>query len=168
MKKKRNFIALAILVAILALGIGYAAITKELTITGTLNATVDNSNFVVEFTAADEGQGIVADSAQFDGMNASFTVDGTKMTTKDNTATATFTITNETTTAVALKAQLSKATIQGVENSKFTVSATDLSSTTLAPGETADVTVTVTLNETPTEAISNEVVTIKYIATAVQ
>lgn len=167
MKKKRTYVTLALIIAILMLGVGYAAVTKELTITGTLNATVDNSQFNVEFTKADKAVNLTG-TPTASGTSATFTVDGSNMKTKGDTASVEFTITNNTTTAVNLSAKLSAANIQQAENSKFTVTATDLSGKTLKPGETATTTVTVKLNETPIEAITDESVTIKYTATAVQ
>ena len=167
MKKKRIYVTLALIIAILMLGVGYAAVTKELTINGTLNATVDNSQFVVEFTKADKAVNLTG-TPTTSGISATFTVDGSKMKTKGNTASVEFTITNNTDESVNLSATLSAANIQQAADSKFTVTATDLSSKTLAPGASTTTTVTVTLNETPIEAIANESVTIKYTATAVQ
>ena len=166
MKKKRIYVTLALIIAILMLGVGYAAITKELTINGTLNATVDNSQFVVEFTEAGNLAKISGDPV-INGLNASFVVDGSQMKTKGDTASVTFTIENKTSTTVNLSANLSSATVTN-NNDEFTVTASDLSGTTLKPGETATTTVTVVLDETPTESISNKTVTIKYTATAVQ
>jgi cytochrome c oxidase assembly protein Cox11 len=168
MNKKRNIVTLAVIIAILMLGVGYASVTKTLTINGKLNATVDDTKFVVAFTKVSNSTNIVSDSATVNGLSASFTVDGSKMTTKGDQATVTYEIKNETTEAVNLKAQLSAANIATAENSKFEVTATDLSGETLAPGATTTATITVTLKETPTVAITDEVVTITYTATAVQ
>lgn len=53
MKKKKTFIGLALIIAVLVLGVGYAAISnKTLTINGSLSATANNENFNVEFTGA--------------------------------------------------------------------------------------------------------------------
>lgn len=168
MKNKRTFATLAVIIAVLVLGVGYAAVTKDLTITGTLNATVDDSQFVVEFTEADNLTNING-TPETNGLSATFVVDGSNMKTKGDQATVTFTIKNNTNTTVGLSAQLSDATITNTNtSSKFVVDASDLSSKTLAPEAETTTTITVTLNETPTEAISNETVTIKYTATAVQ
>ena len=167
MKKKRTFITLAVLIAVLVLGVGYAAVSKNLVITGTLNATVDTSNFVVEFTKAENAVNLTG-TPSASGTSATFVVDGSKMKTKGDTASVVFTITNNTTDTVNLSAQLSDAVIDQIDNSKFTVTASDLSGEVLAPGDTATTTVTVTLKETPIEAISNETVTVTYTATAVQ
>ena len=166
MKKKRTYVTLALIIAILMLGVGYAAVTKTLTINGTLNATVDDSQFVVEFTKAD-GLTKISGAPEINGLNASFVVDGSQMKTKGDTASVTFTITNNTTTAVGLSADLSDATVTN-NNAEFTVTASNPSDKILAPGESATTTVTVVLNETPTEAISNKTVTINYTATAIQ
>ena len=167
MKKKRTFITLAVLIAVLVLGVGYAAVTKDLVITGTLNATVDNTKFVVAFTKADKAVNLTG-TPSASGLAASFVVDGSKMTTKGATASVEFTITNNTTTDVNLSAELSDAVIDQIDGSKFIVTASDLSGETLAPGASTTTTVTVALKETPIEAISNETVTVTYTATAVQ
>lgn len=50
MKKRKTFLTVALLAGILALGIGYAAITGQaLFIEGTASATADEANFKVGF-----------------------------------------------------------------------------------------------------------------------
>ena len=53
MKKKNTFLGVALLIAVLVLGIGYALTINGLNVTGTATATEDGSNFKVIFTAAD-------------------------------------------------------------------------------------------------------------------
>lgn len=51
MKKRNLFISMFLLVSILFLGIGYAALTNNLTINGSLSATKNDENLNVEFVA---------------------------------------------------------------------------------------------------------------------
>ena len=53
MKKKNTFLGVALLIAVLVLGIGYALTINGLKVTGTATAKEDGSNFNVIFTAAD-------------------------------------------------------------------------------------------------------------------
>lgn len=53
MKKKKTFIGLALIIAVLVLGVGYAAISSiKFEIKANVQATADNANFKVEFTDA--------------------------------------------------------------------------------------------------------------------
>lgn len=58
-KTKSTFTALLVL-AMLVLGIGYAAATTTLRINGTLGATADNDNFKVKFTTSTNQEPVVA------------------------------------------------------------------------------------------------------------
>lgn len=49
MKNKKSFFGLALIVAVLVLGVGYAISTTELAITGTIGATPNDSSFQVYF-----------------------------------------------------------------------------------------------------------------------
>ena len=53
MKKKNTFLGVALLIAVLVLGIGYALTINGLKVTGTATAVEDGSNFNVIFSAAD-------------------------------------------------------------------------------------------------------------------
>lgn len=55
MKKKNTFIGVALLIAILMLGIGYAATTLDLSITGTATGVESEENFKVVFKSATAG-----------------------------------------------------------------------------------------------------------------
>ena len=49
MKKRKLFIGLFLLISLLFLGVGYAALTNSLSIGGTIASELDDSNLVVEF-----------------------------------------------------------------------------------------------------------------------
>ena len=55
MKKKNTFIGVALLIAILMLGIGYASTTLDLSITGTATGVESDENFKVVFSDAVAG-----------------------------------------------------------------------------------------------------------------
>ena len=52
MKKKKSFIALALVVAVLVLGVGYALTVIDLKVNGDITVSPDDSNFDVNFTNA--------------------------------------------------------------------------------------------------------------------
>ena len=176
-KKSLSLLVYA-LIAVVVLGVGYAAISAiPLTINGTATATGKQENFVVEFNDA-EGKITISDTASnaiknFDetatGGNKTqayidTTNDATKktakfdlygFTTKDETATVTYTVINR---SQDLKAKLCTADIQvsGGSNTTFT-SVASLPSATGTPacvtldangGETT-IQVVTTLNTTP-------------------
>ena len=68
MKKKNTFLGVALLIAVLVLGIGYALTINGLKVTGTATAKEDGSNFNVIFTAADTDDDTV--NAEIDASDA--------------------------------------------------------------------------------------------------
>ena len=50
MKKKKSFVALALVVAVLVLGVGYALTTIDLKVNDDITVSPDDSNFDVNFT----------------------------------------------------------------------------------------------------------------------
>ena len=99
MKKKRTLTVVAMVLAVLMLGVGYAAITSvNLKIEqGSASATPDQGNFVVKFDKNTQvtttGNGTI--TAAYDASNellATFSVAG--LTAKGQTASATYTIKN--------------------------------------------------------------------------
>lgn len=162
MKNKKTFACIALLIVVLVIGIGYAAITDSLEITGTATATPNDENFKVVFTGettADEG---VIATAVADAKTA--TLDVTGLTTKDQSKTATFTIQNK---SDELKALVDVKT-ETIENSEFfSIDATVANaSAELAPNGTTTVTVKVTLNKTPINDVSGKI-NVELTSTAV-
>lgn len=150
MKQKRTYVTLLLVVALLALGIAYAAINNvDLTISGTAEAAVvAERTLEVVFTEATPGSDKV--TANFEGITAEFGVTG--LTTKGQTATATYKVKNN---AQDLKAVLSGQ--PAVEVTKagwytFTASYEENFDGVLNPNEEVVVTVTATLNQTPQDA----------------
>ena len=144
MKNKKTIIALTILLAVLALGIGYATITNiTLNITGSAAATASGDNFKVKFDSTVTPTGTNATGTITGDRTAEITVSG--LTTRGNAATATYTVKNESTD---LGATLS-ANVTGNTNPTFFDVDCSFGTTTLTPGGSTTVTVTVTLLKTP-------------------
>lgn len=57
MRNKKTFVGLFVILALLCLGIGYAAVSKTLTITGSASGLVKDDHFVVQFTETEAGFG---------------------------------------------------------------------------------------------------------------
>lgn len=100
MDNKKKVIGIVVIVAILAIGIGYAAIsTIPLKISGTAGATTKQENFVVRFEGtptAEKGENVdataTANASITDDLNAKLEVAG--LTAKGDTVTAKYTIKN--------------------------------------------------------------------------
>lgn len=148
MKKRKGFVVMALLLAVLLLGIGYAAIAGvTLTINGKATAT-PNSTFVVKFDqegTITKGNYVVADTTVIDDdITATLNVEG--MTAKGQTATATFPITSEM--EADIQAAL-KATVTNENEEYFNVTAELANDTLTATTTDTTVTVTVELIKTP-------------------
>ena len=150
MKSKKTILGIVLLIAILLLGIGYAAITDvTLNINGTADATANTDNFIVKFTSATPGDKCTlaeVTSSDPNGRTATMNVSG--LQTAGDTATATFVVTNE---SHDLKAALAVTTqtMGGTNPDYFDVEATIADNTaSVLPNGTRTVTVTVTLKET--------------------
>ena len=152
MKRKTGI--LGVLIAILLLGIGYAAITAvPLIINGQGTISPAQANFNVVYTnvtTADVTTGLTVtpEAIPTDGTTTTgFTITG--MTKKGDTATLTYTITNK---SADLKADLSEATTY-ITNSNpdyFDVTPATFATTQLAAnGGNTTQTVTVTVKKTP-------------------
>ena len=164
MKNKKVVLLLLLLVLVLALGIGYAMNNKTLNITGTAAATADDNNFKVIFdkdTAITKSENVTA--TYTDDTNATITVTG--LTKKGDTATATYTVKNDSND---IDANVTAATT--VTNSDFfkvtTTGITD-TATKIVSGNTTTITVTVELIKTPVENQSTDV-TVTLTAVPVQ
>ena len=158
MKNKKTFIGLIVLLAVLMLGIGYAALTNiTLNINGTATGIPDGSNFVVDFS--DDESKIVVDKSK---ANTNVVVDAKKtgtlkakldvsnLTSKGESVTVTYTIENNSKDLNA-DLELSPASFK---DDNFEITAV-LADDSIAKGESTTVTVTATLLVTPvTEDVS--------------
>ena len=148
MKNKKKFYVVGLLVFVLVLGIGYAAVsTVGLNIDGT--ASVKSENLKVSFngvTEVSEEEKVVANSTD-NSLDATISVSDL---TLNEIVTATYTIKNEETD---VNANITKKTITNDKEEFFEVTTSvDESPTTVDANGTAKVTVTVKLIKTPIEA----------------
>lgn len=166
MRNKRTFIGVALLIAVLMLGVGYAAVTsRTLKITGDATATPDDTNFVVEFDESVDpttgGNGTTV-ALITDGDEATINVSG--LTTAGQSATATYTIKNS---SKGIGANLTAATSVTGTNADFFSVDCAFDKTTIGADESTTVTVTVTLEKTPVDAAKTATVNVDLTATAV-
>lgn len=168
MKQKRTFITLLLIIALLCLGIAYAAIGNiTLNISGSVSATTSDSNFVVKFTGepTTTGNGTIEAKITSD-QSATINISG--LTTKDQTATVTYTIKN------ASPENLTANLIKNVSHTNkdwFEVTA-DFGKTTIDKEEATIMTVTIKLLKTPAtsedETAAKDTITISIDAQAAQ
>lgn len=168
MKTKRTAVVAFLICAIMAIGIGFAAISKNLEINGNANLGMDATGFSVGFVQSgcstndgDVSSIVVAE----DKTVATFTVNGLK--NANQTVVGTFTI--ENTSAENYDALLAKPSVvfgdgENPYRAHISVTASDPASTRLSKGATTTFTVTVTLNEVINDASAQ--VTFMVITTA--
>ncbi|MBR3613574.1 MAG: leucine-rich repeat domain-containing protein [Clostridia bacterium] len=144
MKKTNKIILASSIVAVLLLGIGYAAIQNiTLNISGSAAADPSQSNFKVMFS----GTPVVSDStyvttAITDDTNATINVEG--LTKKGDVVTVTYTVQNA---SADLSTDLSVSTTNS--NTEYFTLTSELAKTSLVAGEATTLTVTVELIKTP-------------------
>ena len=163
MTSTNKLIVAIVIVAVLIIGVGYAAINSiTLQITGQLAAAPSDENFTVKFTNAspsEEGGNVVAKVTG--DRTATLNVSG--LTAKGDKAIATYTIQNA---SEDLSANLTAAA-SNQNDDYFTVS-TSFSETSIAKGETSTLTVTVELIKTPVDGEETDTVGINIEASPVQ
>lgn len=161
MKQPKTFVLLSVIVAVLVLGVAYAAISNiNLEITGTASAAPSDSNFSVAFGkintedkptyVATKGNGKVEFTTPSD-TSATMTV--TDLVSVGDEVTATFYVINNSTD---LKAAISQPTVSGTTE-YFTVTSALTDSEIGATGKTT-ITVTVKLVKVPiTDTVSTNI-----------
>ena len=152
MKKRRTLIVTLLLVAVLALGIGYASVSNIiLSITGNADVAADNANFKVVFTkpVSDAAANISVDTGAT--HNASIAVTGLK--TVGEKATVTIDILNDDADSVYAAAITNINVVQDTEGYfKATVKNQDaLLTTVLQPGEDVTVEIEIELLKVPSD-----------------
>lgn len=153
MKKKNTFIVVALLLAVVVLGVGYAAATGPWVINGTATASA-NTDFDVDFTGTPTvTDGVTANITQDDELKtAEMTV---TLTTMDDEESATFTLTNNS--PEGIKAVIDENSISVTyegEDGEVTATASEyfdvayeLADTEIPSGESTTLTVTVKLKK---------------------
>lgn len=165
MKRKNTLVGMALLIAVLMLGVGYALDTRTLSIDGTVDVTASSENFKVEFTAASAADtSNTASVDTTDKTKATLTV--TTLKSVGDTATATFTVSNNS--AAGISANIPVPEIVENENGDYFEVTTDWTATTLLPTDGSNskvMTVTVKLIKAPVSDIEGKF-TINLNATA--
>ena len=147
MKNRRITIVAFLLIAALTLGIGYAALTDTLTITGSASVDAEAGQNAFEddiyFSAAQGGTDVVA---EFDDDTATMEIAEGKTPLKvvGDKITATFTVKSDS----DLNATVT-ASVKSNSNEEFFKVTTDWTTENLAANGTLDITVTVELIKTP-------------------
>lgn len=170
MKKRRLAIVSFVLLACLVMGIGYAALTANLTINTNIGISYDTSNYSVVFTAAEVSTASTAAAANSTvataNNTAAMTIDVAKGILKkvDDTVVIVATITNKSTSYDAI---IKTPTVGTNETLKDYVTVTcvlnetdDATYKTLAPSGTTTVTVTVKMIALPVSDIDLTNITI--------
>jgi len=160
MKTKRTLMTLLLVVAILGLGIAYAAMASQaLKVAGSATAAPSDTNFDVKFigtpTTSGAGTTVATIDTATDSTGRTASIDVSGLTIAGQTATAVYTISNES--PVNITATLSR--VIDHKNADWFDVAADLEKTTLAQGDTTTLTVTVTLKVTPVtvESVSDDI-----------
>ena len=176
MKNRKIVVVAFLVVAVMLLGVGYAALTDTLTIIGNAHIDLDKTNSLfderIKFTAAEvldsTGKGTTADVASFNSDDATFTVNS--MAEVNDKSVFLFTITSESN--VDANITVNEKKLSGDVNpsnsnaKKFKVEYAYPQGTELAAGGSITVQVTVTLIESVVEATS-ATFGIEYTATSV-
>ena len=72
MRNKKTFVGLFVILALLCLGIGYAAVSRTLTITGSASGLINDDHFVVQFTETEAGLSGTPIATTVNGTSATF------------------------------------------------------------------------------------------------
>ena len=158
MKNRRIVVVAFLLAAVMLLGVGYAALTDTLDVTGSADVDVNGLNKEFEediyFSAAvaNEGTPNTASVNSDNNDKASFTAKSLKK--KDDVATFTFTINNDSAHDVVVTPKLN-ATL-GNTNTEYFELTSDWAGAakTIPAGSTMTYTVTIKLVKDPTDAVA--------------
>jgi len=169
MRERRVFMMLGIVLAIFVLGIAYAAVSRELEIKGNATGNFDPSNFQVIFsgvtgvtgTKGVNTSGSTATIDSVDPTKGTFSFNG--FTTKGQTQSATWTISNENNAELYAHIEMNTDTEINKEHFKVTC---NLAGDVLAPNETTTVTVTVECIKTPEGNVESGEITFGFTATS--
>lgn len=185
MKKRKTFIGMTIFIAILVLGVGYAAVSDvSLLLTGTANVQA-NAEFKVEYDTEDtvevspDTEMTWADSDIRDVVTGNYTDEATATMTvnldsTNRTASATYKIDNVSSELNAIITASIVSEDFTTPNDEYLLATpelfadedcqTPLADSELAPGESAYLKVTVSLTKLPVDPIENATFTITTTA----
>lgn len=142
MKSRRNFVVAILLVAIMCIGVGFAAMTSVINGTGTITY---NPTFNIEWTENVTGASdVVVSKDAHENDTLAFTVDTSEMA-KNATTTVTATVKNNS--KYDAKNIMVSSVTYGDNNSYYEVDVADVAD--IAAGATGTVTITIKLTEYP-------------------
>lgn len=153
--KKKTYTLVAILVAILALGIGYAATSTLLSIEGTANVLTSDGVKLI-FTGTPTNSGTESgNAAAINGTDSSKATCTVVLKNINDSATCTYTVSNNTTDttisakdlAISVYSDSGYSTPWSASSSDYFTITSNIGATTLAHGATTTATVTVTLKK---------------------
>lgn len=169
MKKRRTVIVAFLLLAVMTIGIGYAAIVDTLDITGTADLSTSNAfdaNIFFSNAVADGQTGNTAKVNDDNNDKASFSA--ASMIKEGDTAVFTFTIQNDNNR----DAKITMKTHSNTDDTHFGIAMTweggeDAYGTgaelTVAAGQSAEVTVTITLVSLPSNYTAGQVLSATFV-----
>jgi len=169
MRERRVFMLLGIVLAVFALGLAYAAVSTNLEITGNATGNFDPSNFQVIFSEVSgvtgtngvNTAGSTASINSADPTKGTFSFTG--FTTKGQTQSATWTISNDNNAELYAHIEINTDTEINKEHFRTTV---ELADDVIAPNETTTVTVTAECIKTPEGNVESGEMTFGFTATS--
>ena len=163
MKNRKKMITTALIVLVLLLGVGYATVSSvSLNINGTANAESKELQVFYDGTNSGTSDKVTAISSPVNTREATFTVENM---TLNETVTMTFEVKNYETD---VNATLAAPSVTKNTNEEYFQVTTSCDKTTLNAGETATITVNVTLTKTPvSEEAGSTTVTVEMAASPV-
>ncbi len=148
MKNRKRIVVAFLLVVALVLGVGYAALTDTLNIEGDMEVSHANAQNAfdeeVYFKSVSQGVGYTAEILSSNNDKANFTITG--LEGADDKISITFTIANDNDFAVAVQMDPTNTAITNTPYFAYTLSEETFN---IAANGTYDVTVTITLLQTP-------------------
>ena len=158
MKNRRIVVVALMLVAVLCVGVGYAALNDTIDFTGKVSYTAD---FQIVWGTVTDSEGILTNSDGTDTDTFTVSMDTTEWTVGQ---TKTFTITVKNNSRYDAENVAVQALTQNAVEGNYTVTANVTGSDTIAVDGTTTVTVTVTMNSYPTDTVTDAEFTFKVYA----
>ena len=158
MKNRRIVVVALMLVAVLCVGVGYAALSDTIDFTGKVSYTPD---FQIVWGTVTDSEGILTNSEGTDTDTFTVSMDTTAWTVGQ---TKTFTVTVKNNSRYAAENVAVQALTQTAVEDNYTVTAAVTGATTIAVDGTTTVTVTVTMDSYPVDNVDNAEFTFQVYA----
>ena len=158
MKNRRIVVVALMLVAVICVGVGYAALNATIDFTGKVNYTAD---FQIVWGDVTDSSSILTDTGTPGSNTITVSMDTTDWTVGE---TKTFTVAVENTSRYAAEHVAVQALTTTDVAANYTVTAAVTGATTIAVGGTTTVTVTVTMDSYPTDTVTDAEFTFQVYA----